>query len=302
MKGRISLKGLAVNTLHYTIGSLLLSLGLYTFALHAQFAPGGVSGISIMLNHFTGWPIGIVILTLNLPLIAICARVVGGAFVVRSVYTMLINILFMDFVFPLFPSYYGNPLLAAMFTGICMGAGLAIIYMRGSSSGGVDFITMSIKKMQPHFSIGQITMAIDAVVILTGGAAFGNIDAVLYGLVASITTNLTMDNLLYGAGSSKMAIVITTRGQQIARAISAEVARGSTLVPAIGAYTGEGREMLLCVCSKNEIYKVRTTARALDPGSILIITEVSEVFGEGFSPLALPGNENEPQRKRKKKR
>ncbi len=183
MKGRVNLKGLAVNILFYTIGSLLMSLGLYTFALHAQFAPGGVSGVAIMLNHFTGWPIGMVTLTLNLPLIAVCIKVVGGAFVARSVYTMLINIVFMDVIFPLFPSYYGNPLLAAMFTGICMGAGLAIIYMRGASSGGVDFITMSIKKIRPHFSVGQIAIAMDAVVILSGGAAFRNIDAVLCGLV-----------------------------------------------------------------------------------------------------------------------
>ena len=295
MKYKITRKdarAFAVDTLYFLAGGALCSLGLYTFALNAHFAPGGVSGLALLINHFTALPIGMMSLVLNIPLILVCARVLGGAFVLKSSWTMLINTVMLDLVFPHLPTYRGNPLLAAIFTGAALGAGLAIAYMRGSSTGGVDFITMSVKKKNPHLSVGKITLVADAAVILLGGLVFGNVDAVLYGIVASFASTMTMDAILYGAGSGKLAIIVTDHGQQIADAISVEVERGSTLVSARGGYTGELRELLLCVCSKNEIYKVRTAARAIDPGSMLMITEANEIFGKGFTPVRLPGNED----------
>lgn len=290
----ITPKGFLLDTLYYLAGCVLYATGLYTFALNAGFATGGISGLSLIINHFTGWPIGTISLVLNIPIVLACLRILGIPFMLRSVWTIILSTLLLDFVFPLLPVYQGNALLAAGFTGVLLGAGLAIIYMRGASTGGTDFITMSIKKKRPQFSVGQIVLASDMLVILGGGLAFGNVDAVLYGIVSSFAATLTMDNLLYGAGSSKMATIITTRGQQIADAISNEVDRGSTLVKATGAYTGQQRDMLLCFCSKSEIYKVRTCARAIDPGSMIVISEASEVIGEGFHPPKIPGNEDPP--------
>lgn len=299
MLKRANFRTLLVDNLYYVAGNVLYCLGIYTFARNAHFSPGGISGLALIVNHYTGWPIGLVTLALNIPLVLVAWRVVGLGFLGKTLWVMLLNTFFMDVVFPRIPSYSGNPLLAAMFTGAALGAGLALIYMRGASTGGGDFISMSVKKKRPHLSIGRITLCVDAVIILAGGFVFGNIDAVLYGMVASFATTRMMDNLLYGAGSGKLAIVITVKGQAIADAISVEVERGSTLVPATGAYTGEGREMLLCVCGKAEIYKVRTAARAIDPGSMIIVTEANEIFGEGFVPPPLPGNE-EPREKRQR--
>ncbi len=280
-----------VDTLYYTVGSIFCSLALYTFALNANFAPGGVSGISIIINHFTGWPIGTLALVLNIPLVIVCYAFIGHRFLLKSLWTMIIFTFFTDVVFPMFPTYSGNSLLAAIFFGLSMGAGLTLIYMRGSSTGGTDFITMTIKKLRPHFSMGQVVLAVDLVVILAGGIAFRNVDSVLYGVVASFTCTITIDRLLYGVGSSKLAIIITNHGREIADAISAEIYRGATLVPAVGSYTGQQRDMLLCVCSKSQIYRVRAIAKAIDQNSMIIITDASEVIGEGFRPTPIPGNE-----------
>ncbi len=288
------LRTFSIDTLVFIGGSILYALGIYTFAKNANFAPGGVSGIALILNHFTGWPIGIVTLVLNVPLVLVCTRIIGLPFVLKSIWTMIISALFIDVVFPHFPTYSGSPLLAAMFTGVLMGAGHALIYMRGSSTGGSDFVIMSVKKMRPHFSVGQISLAFDAVVILAGGFAFGSIDSVLYGIIASYAGSKTIDSVLYGAGSGKLTVIVTDHGQEIADAIDAEVERGSTLVPATGAYTGIRRDMLLCACSKSEVYKVRTAARAVDPHSMIMITEASEVIGEGFDPPKIPGHEVGP--------
>ena len=284
-------KDFFIDTMYYTGGSILYALGLYTFVLRAGFAPGGVSGISIIIHVFTGWPIGALVLLLNIPLVMVCWRVLGRRFLLKSMWAMLISAVFLDVVFPRFPVYQGSAILAAIFSGILAGAGMAFIYMRGSSTGGVDFLTMTVKKLRPHFSIGQITLMIDLIVILTGGIVFRNIDAVLYGILSSFAATMTIDTILSGAGGGKLAIIVTNEADVIAKGISAEVGRGSTMVQATGTYTGEQREMLYCVCSKSEIYRIRTTALAIDPYAMVMITEASEVFGEGFEPPEIPGNE-----------
>lgn len=288
------LRVFVVDTLYSVAGSILYAMALITFAQNAQFAPGGISGLSLIVNRFTGWPIGLVSVALNIPIVLVCLRVIGTRFLVKSLWTILINTIFLDYIFPLVPVYTGNRLLASMFTGVLMGAGLALIYMRGSSTGGADFLIMTVKKLRPSFSVGQISLAIDALIIVAGGFAFKDVDSVLYGIVSAFALTFTMDNVLYGAGSSKLAIIITNQGQRIAEAISNETGRGSTLVRAVGTYTGKEREMLYCACGKNEIYKVRTAARAVDPDALVMITEANEVVGEGFVPPNIPGNEDPP--------
>lgn len=277
----------AVDTLYDIVGSILFALGIYTFAKDGNFAPGGVSGLALIFNHVFNTPIGTMSLVLNIPVVLLSYKLLGKKFLLKSFKTMVISTFFIDIVFPQFPVYTGNSFLAAIFTGVFVGAGLAIIYMRGSSTGGADFLIISIKKLFPHFSIGQITLGADAVVIILGGIVFKNIDAVLYGAIATFATSAIIDKIMYGAGSGKLAIIITTQGMEIAAKIGEETDRGSTLVRALGTYSGTERHLILCACSKSEVFKVRNAAHAVDPTSFVMITEASEVFGEGFS---LPEN------------
>ena len=203
-------------------------------------------------------------------------------FMIKSIRTILINTFFLDFVFPLTPAYDGNPMLAALFSGVFFGCGLALIYMRGSSTGGTDFLTMSIKALHPHLSIGAVTMAIDLVIILIGWPVYGNPDAVLYGLISTFVTSTVIDKIMYGTSAGKLAIIITTQGPAMATHIDEVCARGSTLIRAKGSYTTTERQVLLCACSKAEAYKVRRAAHQTDPDAFVMITETSQVFGEGF--------------------
>ena len=178
--------------------------------------------------------------------------------------------------------YTGDPLVAALFAGVTWGFALALLYMRGSSSGGTDFLTMSIKVLRPHLSIGAVTGGIDLVVILLGWPVFGTVDSVLYGLVTTVITSLVIDKVMYGSSSSKMLTIITTKGQEIADEISRECERGSTMLKAIGTYTNTERQMLLCVCARPQVYRIRTAAYRIDPGCMVMVTEAGEVYGEGF--------------------
>lgn len=265
------------------IGSILYSVGIYTFAKTAGFAPGGLSGLALIINYLWGLPIGVMTLVLNIPLLLLSYRFVGRRFLLKTMRSMIICTVFLDLVFPHFPVYTGTPFLAALYSGVFLGAGLAFFYMRGSSSGGTDFLTMSIKVLRPHLSIGLVTMLIDVVIILLGWPAFGNVDSVLYGLAATAVTSVVIDKIIYGVGSSKMVVIITSLGQEVADKIALECGRGVTIAQAAGGYTGAPRQILLCACSKPEAYQVRSVAHELDPASFVMVAETGEIYGEGFA-------------------
>ena len=268
------------------LGSILFALGFYTFAEKGGFAPGGMTGIAMLIRHyFPILPLGTLTLALNVPVVLACLPVLGRQYLYKSLRTMLISTFFMDVVFTRLPLYSGSQLLAAVFTGICSGAGLAFIYMRGSTTGGSDFIIAAVKKKKPHLSFGQITLVLDGTVILLGWPVFGSIDAVLYGLIAVFASTIVMDRIISGAGSGKLVIAVTDYGDRAAKAISDAVERGATITPAKGSYTGQAREMLYCACSNNEVFRVRRAIYEADPRAIVMICEASEVFGEGFKAL-----------------
>ena len=275
----------AKDVLHDVVGSILYAAGIYTFAATADFAPGGITGVAMIINHYLPFlRIGLLSLIINIPVAIVCYRLLGRVFFFKSVKSMLISAFFLDIVFPLIPQYNGaeNPLLAALFAGALSGIGLAIIYMPGSSTGGTDFVIMSIRKLKPHLSIGTISLIVDGVVILAGWPVFGNINAVLYGVLMTIVSTTIIDKLMYGTGTRRMLLVISDKAKEIADAIMEETERGATLADVRGAYTGNLHQMMMCVCSKVEVFTARRIINRIDPGAIVMLTTVDEAYGEGF--------------------
>lgn len=279
---KIDYKILMWDLLYDIAGSILYAAGIYTFAGNAGFAPGGVSGLALILNYLLGLPVGTVTLLFNIPLVVISYKAVGRTLLIKSAKTMVISSLFLDVIFPYIPMYTGSRLMAAIYSGVFMGAGMALFYIRGSSSGGIDFLALTIKKKKPHMSIGVITLLIDLVVILLGWPVFGDIDAVLYGVASTGVSTIVIDKILYGTGAGTLAIIITKRGSVIAAKIGENVRRGVTTIPASGSYTGLHRDVLLCACSKAEAYLVKSAVQETDEQAFLMFTETREVFGEGF--------------------
>lgn len=282
MKITKKMKNQLLDLLCDVIGSISYSIGIYTFAKMADFAPGGVSGLALIINHLWNLPIGLTSLLLNIPLIFISYRVVGRDFLLKSARTMLFCTFFLDVVFPYTPPYTGSPFMAALYSGVFLGAGLGIFYMRGTSSGGTDFLTMTIKMLRPHLSIGGVTMALDLVVILLGWPVFRHVDAVLYGLAATFVTSIVIDKIMYGMAAGALAIIITDRGMEIADKIGQITGRGSTAIRAIGTYTQKDRDVLLCACSNVQAHTIITAVHEIDEKAFVMMTETSQVFGEGF--------------------
>lgn len=280
----------ALDLVYDIIGSFFYAVGVDTFAKMANFAPGGLTGLALIMNYLWKTPIGLTTILLNIPLMLLSYRFLGKTFLLKTIKTMCFCTVFLDIVFPHLPAYSGSQFMSALYSGIFLGIGMALFYMRGSSSGGTDFLAMSIKARRPHLSIGIVTMVIDLVIILLGWPVFGNIDAVLYGLTSTFVSSLMIDKIMYGIGSGTLLIIVTVRGQEIARRISELIGRGSTKLNARGSYTGKNRDLLLCACSKSQAYMVRRMAQEIDRASFVMITETSEVFGEGF--LGQPPEQN----------
>lgn len=282
MKNKQKVKTFLIDLVYDIVGSFIYALGIYTFAKSSNFAPGGISGLAIIANYLWNLPIGIVNIILNIPLIIISYKIVGRQFMLKSFKTMLINTIFLDLVFPMIPMYTGEPFMAALFSGIFIGAGLALFYMRGSSSGGTDFLIMTLRVLKPHMSIGMLTVLIDVVVIVLGWPVFGSVDSILYGFIASFATSIVVDKIMYGIDAGTLAIIITVNGYDVAEKISEVTGRGSTAIQAMGTYSKESKDVLMCACSNKEAYAIRKAVFEIDEGAFVMVTETSSVYGEGF--------------------
>ncbi len=269
------------------LGSFLVAVGIYNFALHAAFPMTGFSGIAIILYRLFNLPVGLTTILLNIPVSLLCYRRLGKGFFLRSIRCMVISSLMIDIVGPLLPVYEGSRLLAAICTGIIAGLGYALIYMQYSSTGGIDFISMTIKSIKPHLSLGKIVFLADAITILIGGAIFRDVDGIIYGMIVSYLFGLVVDKIMYGVNAGKFTLIVTSHPELIARTIDECCDRGSTILTGRGGYKNEERSVVLCACNNKEMYLVQKAVQAADPDCFLVILESNEVHGEGFHPLLL---------------
>lgn len=265
------------------IGGMLIAVGIYNFALNANFPVAGFSGIAIILYHICGLPIGVGTILLNIPVSVFCYKFLGKGFFFRSVKSMVISSLLMDYVAPLFPVYEGERLLAALCMGVLCGLGYALIFMRDSSTGGQDFITVSIRKIRPHLTLGVLTMIFDSTTILLGTLiVFHEIDGLLYGIIVTFLMSTVMDHFMYGIYKGKLTLVVTEHGKAVIDAIDKISGRGATLIKGVGGYSLEEKDIVLCACNNKEMYQIKRRIHEIDPAAFTMIVESNEVVGEGF--------------------
>ena len=173
--------------------SFLLGVSIVIFAVQANFAPGGVSGIAVILNYLFGAPIGLATVLINIPIVLCTYRRLGPAFFLHSIKTVLINAFFVDYVVCHLPAYTGSRMLAAILSGVCAGAAYSLVFNMGSSTGGTDFIMAAIRKVKPELSFGVLAFFIDTTVIVGSVFVFGEIQAFIYGAVYTVVTSVSLD-------------------------------------------------------------------------------------------------------------
>lgn len=267
------------------VGSFLIATGVYNFAAASGFPVSGVSGISLIFYHFWGIPIGFMTIILNIPIVLVCWRILGKRFLLRTLKTMAFTTFFMDVVAPTLPVYRGDLILSAICMGLISGLGYALIYMRGTSTGGTDLVTMSIRTRKPYLSLGRIIIITDCTIVLLGGLLMGgNIDKIIYGLIASSILSVVVDKVMYGLDSGKLTLIVTEHGYEVAKKIDELTQRGSTLLQGVGSYSKNEKQVVMCACNNKQMHMVQNAVKEVDGEAFLITMEANQVRGKGFKP------------------
>ncbi|MDD5952909.1 MAG: YitT family protein [Oscillospiraceae bacterium] len=268
------------------LGSLLFAVSVSVFAAPNEIAPGGFTGLATLLNYLLQTPIGSVTMILNVPVILWAMCVIGYKLVIKTIGALFLGSFLIDLLPVWVPPYEGDRLLAAIFAGVLEGLGLALIFLRGGTTGGTVLIARLLSGRFPHVSMGKLLFVIDFVVIAISSVVYRSLESGLYALIVVFVSTKVMDAVLYGldVGVGKMMFIISDHNEEIAEQILRTKGRGVTFLYAKGAYSKRERTVLFCAVRKFEMPQIRQLVRKIDERAFLIIGEAGQISGEGFQP------------------
>jgi uncharacterized membrane-anchored protein YitT (DUF2179 family) len=266
-------------------GALLEAAGLRLFLVPADLAMGGISGISQLINHYTGWPIGMMVFIGNLPLFLLGWRYLGGRrFLMRTVVAVAAYSLFTDLLLllPFFPKHgiTDDVVLNSLYGAVVLGIGYGLVYRAQGTSGGSDILARILNRWR-GIPMTQSYLMTDTLVVLAAGFVFGWPRA-LYAVIVLYVSGLVADSTLEGAGTARTALIVTEKCKEVADRILDEMERGVTILNGTGAYTGTERSVLYCVINRSEVQQLKAIIHETDPKAFMVIGQAHEVLGEGF--------------------
>ena len=282
-----SVKRWVLDTLIIIFGAGIYALGVHCFTAPNNIAPGGVTGIATIISYVTGAKLGTLISVINIPLLIAGFILLNRKTMIKTLIGVASLSLMTDYVLKDIPVYIadnGGGILASIFGGLLMGAGLGIVYAREGTTGGTDIINKIINRFKPEIKLGQISFLINAGVALSGYFVYKNLDVVLYAIVSVFVQAKVIDMLVYGGLEGKFLMIFSEKPQEIAERLLKQK-RGVTLLKGEGAYSGEERQVVCIAVHKNEYVKVKRIVKETDPNAFVIITGASEVLGKGFQKL-----------------
>ncbi|HJS17441.1 MAG TPA: YitT family protein [Anaerolineales bacterium] len=278
------------------ISSIIQAFSLRVFFVPADLASGGVSGIAQLINHFTGWPIGLMILLGNIPLFALGWRFLGGRqFALRTAFAIVTYSLFTELILrtPLFApngaatqlirDLQGDIFLNTLYGAIISGIGYGLVYRARGTSGGSDILARILNHYR-SMPVTQSYLMVDTIVILGAGFVFGWKSA-LYSMIALYVSGLVAETTLEGGGTVRTAMIVTREPEAVSNRVIEKLERGITVLEGTGAYTGADRPVLYCVVSRAEVAALKAIVREADPQAFMVIGAAHEALGEGFRPL-----------------
>ena len=261
-------------------GTILSAAPFPLFFIPNRIAPGGGAGIGTVVNALAGIPIGLLVAAINIPQFLVSWKRMGHWFAAKSLVCMLALSAMID----LLPvgAATNDPVLASVFGGVLMGSGIGLVIRGGATTGGTDMAAALIHERFPVISVGGFLLAIDFCVILFSGFVF-SIQSAMYATIAIFLSSQVMDRVVEGFESAKAFFVFSRKSRAIGDAVLSGLGRGATFLHGRGAYTDEASDVLLCVITRLQIPRFKAIVRDIDPDAFLIVTDVREALGEGFS-------------------
>ncbi|MCJ7735006.1 MAG: YitT family protein [Anaerolineales bacterium] len=268
------------------LGSSLQAASLRTFLIPAKLASGGVSGLSQIINNFTGWPIGIMVLIGNIPIFILGWRFLGGTrFAARTVFAIVSFSILVDIPLPFMPEHgiTGDIVLNSLYGGVVSGIGFGLVYRGRGTSGGSDILARILSRWR-GIPVSQSYLMTDALIIFLAGISFSWENA-LYALVMLYVSGIAAESISQGSNILRTGLIITANPEPIIEEIFTRLRRGVTILDGRGGYSRDDKSILLCVVTRAEIPHLKSLTNEMDPKAFLIIGQVHEVRGEGFLPF-----------------
>ncbi len=278
--------GLAIrDVVGITVGCVIYALSFALFVIPRNLAPGGISGLAIVIAHFFARaPIGVTIIILNAPLFLISFRRLGRGFLWRSMYATVMSSVLIDIMVRYTSGFEVDILLSSVYAGVIMGVGIGVIFRFFGSTGGTDLLAQLLSE-HIGLTFGTTLLVIDTVIIVLSGVAFKSVTIPLYSILSLYISSKTIDLVQEGMSFSKAAWVVSSQPEEIAARIMSELERGVTKFTAVGAYTREPKEVVFCVVPQSQISHLKQIVHEVDSDAFVAIMEVTETLGQGFKEL-----------------
>jgi uncharacterized membrane-anchored protein YitT (DUF2179 family) len=278
-----ALQTVAIDFTGILIGSVILAVGFNMFMVPNMLAPGGVSGLAVVLYHLIRVPVGLTIILLNIPLFIIGYFILGPRVVVQSLLGTFLFSLALEITAPHLPPATDDLLLASVYGGVVMGIGVGLVFRYRGSTGGTGLLALILARAW-GISPGQAMLWGDLLVLALAVFVFGS-EAAMYAALALFISIKVIDAILEGLGLAKSVIVITSFGERINEKLLYELGRGVTWLEGSGGFTRETKEVLLCVVTRQQIARLKAIIHEEDPAAFVIIGNATEVHGEGFKKM-----------------
>ena len=269
------------------VGSAIYAVGFQFFMFPNSIVSGGIVGISMIINHFTQWPVGVMTIIMNIPLFAVAWRYFGLDFLIGSLVGMALSSAFVDLFALTGISLTNDPMLASIIGGVVKGFGLGVVYFVGATTGGVDIVAKFLRRKNPHINFGTLILIIDAVIVAAYAVILNKYESAMYSVVAMFVVSKVIDLVLYGIDNSCICYVISEKSQElIDDIISGTMHRGVTILKGEGAYSHQQKQVIMCVIKRTQIAELRKLIRIVDERAFFIVTDAKNVFGNGFENIS----------------
>ena len=276
---KLPLRRVIIRIIMITIGAILMATGLEIFLVPNHVIDGGITGISIMLAHITGWKLGLFLFILNLPFVYLGYKQMGKTFAFSTIYGIIVLSIFTSFFHPI-PPFTEDILLATLFGGMILGIGVGLVIRNGGALDGTEILALVISKKIP-FSVGQIIMFMNIFILGAAGFVF-TWDRAMYSLLAYVIASKAIDAVVQGLEQTKSVWIISENAEEIGNAVNDRLGRGVTYLNGEGAYTGDDKKVIFSIISRIEESKLTTIVEEIDPTAFLAIADIAEVRGGRF--------------------
>ncbi len=268
-----------------TVGALIYAVAISLFLDPNKLAPGGVSGLAIIINHYTSFSTGMTALVINIPLMILGIWKFGLKFFISTIVATTLGSVFIDVLAPI-GAVADDKILCAVIGGALIGISLGFIFKAGATTGGTDIVARLLKLKFPHVETGSLFMAVDSLVVAASAIAFRDIEVALYAAICVFITGKMFDLVLYGAQEAKLLIIISDKEEEIASRLLNDIDTGMTYLHGVGGYSEKNKKVIMCAIKKQMLPKVEDMIKEVDLNAFIIVTSANEIVGQGYrSPL-----------------